>query len=183
MAEIKSALEIAMERAEKIGSLSREELEAQRFEEMGKRTAAAYLNGKIESLQEGLKDIPGQFLHVVLEGVSDVLLRNIVLPRDSHQWTGIKRALNGLVEIKGSIASQIVPQMEYLLKNYEQTVAHYKEQFTQQVKSRMGEGGATGMDVNELNALASMQEEWEQISAEISQQFEQQLEPLKAAIR
>jgi hypothetical protein len=58
MAEIKSAFEIAMERAEKIGSFSKEELEAQKWEEEGKKTAAAFLNGKIETLQEGLRQIP-----------------------------------------------------------------------------------------------------------------------------
>ncbi|RUM90606.1 MAG: hypothetical protein DSZ23_01910 [Thermodesulfatator sp.] len=185
MAEIKSAFEIAMERAEKIGSLSREEIEQQKWEEKGKKTAAAYLSGKIDSLQDGLKDVPAQYIQTALSGVSDVLLRNIVLPRDPHQWDGIRRAMQGLTEIKGSIASQVMPQIEQLLKNYESTMSHYKEQFKQQVSQAMGgrDMNAMAMDSEGLNALASMQDEWNKMSAEISQQFEQQLEPMKAYLK
>ena len=185
MAEIKSAFEIAMERAEKIGSLSKEELEAQKWEEKGKKTAAAYLSGKLKSLQEGLGDVPGEHIQAVLAGVGDILLRNIVLPRDPHQWDTIKRAMQGLVEIKGSIASQVMPQIEQLLKNYENTMTHYRQQFKQQVSQQMGGQNMTAMtmDSEGLNTLASMQEEWNKLSAEISQQFEQQLEPLKTYLR
>ncbi len=185
MAEIKSAFEIAMERAEKIGSLSREELEAQKWEEKGKKTAAAFLNGRIESLQEGLREIPPEQIQTVLKGASDILLRNIVLPRDPHQWDTIRKAMQSLVEIKGSIASQVMPQIEQLLKNYESTMEHYRAQFKQQVSQRM-EGqdmGAMTMNSEGLNALASMQDEWNKLSGEIGQQFEQQLEPLKAYLK
>ncbi len=185
MAEIKSAFEIAMERAEKIGALSKEELEAQKWEEQGKKTAAAFLNGKIESLQEGLRDIPPEHLQKVLDGVSDILLRNIVLPRESYQWDTIKKAMQGLVEIKGSVASQVMPQIEQLLQNYESTMNHYKAQFKQQISQKMGgqDMASMAMDAEGLNALASMQDEWNKLSAEISQQFEQQLEPLKTYLR
>ncbi len=185
MAEIKSALEIAMERAEKIGSLSREELDAQKWEERGKKTAAAFINGKLGSLREGLKDVPGEYIQAVLTGASDILLRNIVLPRDPHQWESIRRAMEGLVEIKGSIASQVMPQIEQLLKNYEKTMDHYRQQFKQQVTQAMGNQDMATMQMNSegLNALASMQEEWNKLSGEITQQFEQQLQPLKAYLR
>ena len=185
MAEIKSALEIAMKRAEEIGSLSREELEAQKWEEKGKKTAADYLNGRLKSLQEGLKDVPPEHLQKILAGVSDILLRNIVLPRDPHQWENINMAIKGLTEIKGSIASQVMPQIKQLLKNYEDTMAQYRQQFKQQVSQSMGgqNMASMAMDSESLNALASMQEEWNKLSAEISQQFEQQLEPLKAYLR
>ncbi len=185
MAEIKSAFEIAMERAEKIGSLTKEELAAQKWEEKGKRVAAAFLNGKIKNLQEGLKDIPGEHIQTVLSGANDILLRNIVLPRDPHQWDTIKRAMAGLVEIKGSLASQVMPQIEQLLKNYESTMEHYRQQFKQQVSQTMGgqDMASMQMDSEGLNALASMQEEWNKLSGEISQQFEQQLQPLKAYLK
>ncbi len=185
MAEIKSALEIAMERAEKIGSMSKEELEAQKWEEKGKKVAATYINGKSDSLREGLADIPGEHLQAVLNGVNDILLRNIVLPRDSNQWNTINRAMQGLIEIKGSIASQVMPQIEQLLKNYEQTVNHYRQQFKQQLSQTMGGQDMAAMSMNQegLKALAAMEEEWNKISAEINQQFEQQLEPLKAYLR
>ncbi len=186
MGEIKSALEIALERAERIGTISKEELEAQKWEEEGKKKAAAFLKGEVESLQQVFTDVPPQHIQTALKGVTEVLLRNVMLPREKNQWDAINRAFQGLKEIKGSIAEQIVPQMEYLLKNYEQTVENYKKQFQQQIQASIGakaQGGMMSMSQEEMEALASMQDEWNKISSEISSQFEKQLEPLKAYLR
>ncbi|NPA94067.1 MAG: hypothetical protein GXO58_01420 [Thermodesulfobacteria bacterium] len=186
MGEIKSALEIALEKAERLGSLSKEELEAQKWEDEGRKKAAAFLRGDIDTLQEALKDVDPSFIQTVLKGVTEVLLRNIVLPREKEQWESINKSFQGLREIKGSIAEQIVPQMEYLLKNYEQTIQNYKQQFQQQVQASLGakaKGGMMAMTQEELSALASMQDEWNKISAEITSQFEKQLEPLKAYLK
>ncbi len=186
MGEIKSALEIALEKAERLGSISKEELQVQKWEEEGKKKAAAFLKEEIESLQQGLSEIPPEYLQAALKGVSEVLLRNVMLPRDKSQWETINRSFQGLKEVKGSIAEQIVPQMEYILKNYEQTLDSYKQQFQQQVQASLGtnaQGGMMTMSPEEMKALASMQEEWNKISGEISSQFEKQLEPLKAYLR
>ncbi len=186
MGEIKSALEIALEKAEKLGKLSEEEIEAQKWEEEGKKKAAAFLRGQFDSFQEGLSGIPPEFIQTVLKGATEVLLRNITLPRDKSQWDTIHRAFKGIKEIKGSIAEQVVPEMEYLLKNYEETLQNYKKQFQQQIKSSIGakaHGGMMAMSPEEMNALASMQEEWNKISAEISSQFEQQLKPMKTYLQ
>ncbi len=186
MGEIKSALEIALEKAERLGSLSKKELQIQKWEEEGKKKAAAFLRGEIDSLQQGLSDIPPEFLQAALRGVNDILLRNVMLPRDKSQWDTINMAFKGLKEIKGSIAEQIVPQMEYLLKNYEQTLENYKQQFQQQVQASLGtkaQGGMVAMSPEDMKALASMQEEWNKISGEITSQFEKQLEPLKAYLK
>ncbi len=186
MGEIKSALEIALEKADRLGKLSKEELEAQKWEEEGKKRAAAFLKGKFDSFQEGLSDIPPEFIQTVLKGATEVLLRNVTLPREKEHWDTIQQAFKGLREIKGSIAEQIIPQMEYLLKNYEQTLQNYKQQFQQQLKASLGskgQGGMMAMTPEEMNALASMQDEWNKISAEISSQFEKQLEPLKTYLK
>ena len=44
MGEIKSALEIALEKADKLGKLSKEELEAQKWEEEGKKKAVLLMS-------------------------------------------------------------------------------------------------------------------------------------------
>lgn len=193
MAEIKSALEIALEKADRLGKLSKEELEGQKWNERGKRIAADYLSGKTDDIQQAMTEVPGQFIQAALDGASEVLLRNIILPNDELQWGSIKRAMEGLVAIKGSIAMQVMPQMEQLLRNYQQTIDHYKEQFQQQLKGRMealkqmGQGGSAamgaGMDPEELSSLMQAQDEWNKLALEIRQQFEQQLEPLKNYLR
>ncbi len=179
MGEIKSALEIALEKAERLGKVSKEELEEQKWEDEGKKRAASFLMKKVESMEEAMKDIPGQYIQIALKGACQILVRNIVLPREKEQWETIKRAFKGLSEIKGSIADQVIPQIEYLLKNYEQTISSYKSQFQQQVQASLG-GQQGALTQEALGALASMQEEWGKISSEIRKKFEEQLEPLKS---
>ena len=184
MAEIKSALEIALERAEKIGKLSKEELAAQEWSEKGKKIAADFLSGKIDDLKAVLSDVPADMLVTVMDSVMEILVRNIVLPRESDQWEGIRRAMHGIVEMKGSMAMQVMPGIEDLLKQYEQTRNQYLEQFQARMEQvaagGAGMGNAAGTDIN---AIAAMQQEWERISSEINQQFEHQLEQMKAYLR
>ncbi len=188
MGEIKSALEIALERAEKLGKASREEMDAEKWNEHGKRIAASFLQGKELDILNALSSVPSEFVRNALEGATDVLLRNIVLPQDEMQWDGIKKAMEGLVAIKGSVASQILPQVEQLLRNYQQTLTQYQEQFQQQLQARMGAmksmgQGVGGMDQAELSNLMQAQDEWNKLSAEIRQQFEQQLDSMKQFLR
>ncbi len=184
MGEIRSALEIALEKAEKLGSMDKEELNRQKWADEGRRIAAAYIQGREDNLQDSLSKLEDPDISAVLQGVTDVLLRNVMLPRDVSQWDTIRKALNGLVEIKGSIASQVVPQIEQLLRTYEQTRDQYQQQFKEQINQRMGGAqSAYGMDASELQALAALEQEWNNISAQINEQFEQQLAPMKEYLR
>ena len=88
------------------------------------------------------------------------------------------------MEIKGSAAGQVVPQIEQLLRSYEQTRDQYRQQFKEQLNQRMGgQGGMYGMDPNDVQALAAMEQEWSKISSQINEQFEQQLLPMKEYLR
>jgi len=184
MGEIRSALEIALEKADKLGKINKEEVEQQRWADEGKKIAAYYIQGKVDSLENALSELEGCNMNAVLDGVLDVLLRNVMLPRDAMQWDTINRALKGLAEIKGSSAAQVVPQIEQLLRTYEQTRDQYRQQFKEQVNQRMG--GAQGMydmDPGEMQALAALEQEWTKISSQINEQFEQQLMPMKEYLR
>ncbi len=189
MGEIRSAFEIAMEKADKLGKMKPEELESRKWNEEGKRIAASFLAGKVDRLQDRLQDVPGRAIRHVLEGATECLLRNVVLPRDKDQWRTIERALKGLIELKGSMAQQVVPRIEELLRGYEQTMDSYIQQFKAQVQAQGGvEGYGAGGPAGErgrldLNAVAAMEQEWSRISSEIAEQFERQLAPLKEYLR
>jgi hypothetical protein len=191
MAEIKSVMEIAMEKADRLGRATREELETEKWLDHGRRIVARYLQGEIEDLKASLSDIPGNELSMVLKGATEILLRNIVLPRDKDQWPGIKKALSGFVELKGSMANQIIPRIEQLLESYEQTRDQYYEQLKMQVQNQLGGikqaisqqyGMAVAAEID-VNSLPEFQREWSRISSEITDQFEQQLIPLKAHLK
>ncbi len=189
MGEIRSSFEIAMEKADRLGKMNREELESRKWNEEGKRIAASFLAGKVERLQDRLQDIPGNAIRYTLDGATECLLRNVVLPRDKDQWQTIERALKGLVELKGSMARQVVPRIEELLRGYEQTVDSYMKQFKAQVQAQAGmEGYGAGQSAGEgrgldLNSVAAMQQEWSRISSEIAEQFDKQLTPLKEYLK
>ena len=192
MAEIKSALEIALEKADKLGKLDKAELEAQKWIEKGKKTAATYLNEPEQAdLAGSLNDAPPEHIQKILQGIMDVLLRNIILPREDEQWNLIKRAMNGIRTIKGTTADQALAQMEQLLHAYQQTRSQYFEQVKAQMQGRLGElkqavaqQYGTGMaEQLDIEAVPEFQQEWARISSEIQAQFEQQLQPLKEYLR
>ena len=191
MAEIRSAIEIAMEKADRLGRATKEELETEKWLDHGHRIVARYMQGEIEDLETGLSDISGDELPLVLKGATEILLRNIVLPRDKDQWPGIKKALSGFVELKGSVANQIIPRIEQLLESYEQTRDQYHEQLKMQMQNHLGGikqaisqqyGTAIASEID-VNSLPEFQKEWSRISSEITDQFEQQLIPLKAHLK
>jgi hypothetical protein len=187
MAEIRSAIEIAMERADRLGRATKEELETDKWINRGHRIVARYMQGEIKDLETGFSDIPGNDLPLVLKGAIEILLRHIILPRDKDQWPDIKKALSGFVELKGSAANQIIPRIEQLLQSYEQTRDQYYEQLKMQMQNHLGgikqaisqQYGAAIASEIDVNSLPEFQKEWSRISSEINDQFEQQLIPLK----
>jgi hypothetical protein len=191
MAEIRSAIEIAMEKADRLGRATKEELETEKWLDHGRRIVARYMQGEIEDLKEGLSDISGNELPLALKGATEILLRNIVLPRDKERWPGIKKALSGFVGLKGSMANQIIPRIEQLMESYEQTRDQYYEQLKMQMQNQLGGikqaisqqyNTAVAAEID-VNSLPEFQKEWSRISSEIADQFEQQLILLKAQLK
>jgi hypothetical protein len=191
MAEIRSAIEIAMEKADRLGRATKEELETKKWLDHGHRIVARYMQGEIDDLKAGLSDISGNELPLVLKGAVEILLRYIVLPRDKNQWPDIKKALSGFVELKGSVANQIIPRIEQLLQRYEQTRDQYYEQLKMQMQNHISGikqaisqqyGTAIASEID-VNSLPEFQKEWSRISSEITDQLEQQLIPLKEYLK
>lgn len=184
MAEIKSAFEIAMARAEKIGKLSEKEIENQKWSEHGQKKAADFLAGRGDDLRKMISDVPGDYLNEAIGGITDTLLRNIVLPREPEQWDSIRKALKGMEDIKGSAASRVLPGIVDLLKQYEQTRDQYLEQFKAQMENALQSyQSSAGMGGPDMGVVAKMQQEWDRISVELNQQFEQQLAPMKEYLK
>ncbi len=187
MAEIRSSLEIAMEKADRLGRVSKEELETKKWLDLGRRIAARYLQDKKKEFKGDLGGISGSTLPLVLKGATETLLRNIVLPKDEEQWSVIERALNGFMELKGSVANDIVFRIEQLLKKYKQTRDQYHTQLQSQMQSQLGgiqqaisEQYGMKIKLGDLDSLPEFKKEWARLSLEIKEQFEQQLIPLKA---
>src|SRR4030042_3925290 len=96
LAEIKSALELALEKAERYGKASQEEMAAAQYQEQGRQLAVEYLRGEGD-LEAGLKGLPPQGPAAARAAIKEVLLRNIGLPRNGEAAPRLGLAVGGVV--------------------------------------------------------------------------------------
>ncbi len=187
MGEIKSTLEIALEKAEKIGRASKEELRQEELIKQGRRLAAQFLQEKIE-LSKALADISPEDRPLVLKGAVDTFLRNIVLPRDIESFQEIRRVLQGLVIIFATIpevrhlTQEIENILSLYLQNYQQIYQQFRQQFqaqANQVEQALTQQLGAKVKV-EPEMMPQFQEEWRKIKGQLEDQFLPQLENLKS---
>ncbi|MDD5451094.1 MAG: hypothetical protein PHT49_04295 [Desulfovibrionales bacterium] len=191
MAEIKSALEKAMERAEKIGRATEEELKENLYLDEGRRLAARYLRGEDMEFTKALEQKPAEARPYILKGMVETLLRNIVLPRDEDIEEGVKRAMQGMLTLKknNSQARRIMAQIEEAFRQYKQTISDVRKQLRARFEMKMGnvqkqlEEQAHMKVKIDPEQLPQFQEEWLKISAEINAQFDAFLEQQKELLR
>lgn len=191
MAEIKSALDKALERAKKIGQATAEEMKENLYLEAGRRLAARYLQEEDMELAAALAQEPAGVRPFLLKGIEETILRNIVLPREEDMEKNIKKAMQGILILKSNStqARKILAQMEDLFRQYKQTILHAREQ----LKARLGMKFGTLQKQMEqklhskinidIERQPQFQEEWLQISIEINAQFNHFLEQQKGLLR
>jgi hypothetical protein len=132
MAEIKSTMEMVLERAAKMAAATTQEIDNEDMVKTGMRLAADFLNQKETDLVQLLAAQPAQDQVAIRNGMAQTLLRNIVLPRDEQLQASAKMALQGVLAIDGKSAEikAICQELEQLLEQY----GRHKEQMTQQLE-------------------------------------------------
>ncbi len=191
MAEIKSAFEKAMERAEQFGRLSGEEIESGVHLDQGRRLAARYLRQEDLNLSALLEAEPAEARPHVMKGVVDTLLRNIILPRDDDAYQNVKKAMKALLKLKKNNvkAQKLLGHTEEIIQHYRRTVQDAREQLKARFEARLGDlqrqlqsqaGTPLKIDVEKQ---PQFQDEWLQVSAEISDHYNKLMEQQKEALR
>ena len=99
MADIKSALEIAMEKVEKLGTATDEERLKWKYVPEGEKLAASYLKQDLNLVAE-LSHYEEKVLRYIKEGAGEILIRNINLPRNELARKANKKAMEGLKTLK-----------------------------------------------------------------------------------
>lgn len=132
MAEIKSTMEMVLERAAKMAATAAPETDNEDQIKTGMRLAADFLNHKEIDLTNELDAQPAQNQVGIRKGMAKTLLRNIVLPRDEELQTSGKLALKGILSLGGNSSDiqSICQELEQILEQYGQ----HKEQTTQQLE-------------------------------------------------
>ncbi len=187
MAEIKSTMEMVLERAARMGSASPEEMESEQRQKAGMRLGADYVAGRLDDLGAALADVQAD--RELRGGLLKVLLRQVVLPRD-EETDGFERVLKGFL-VLGNGRQDLLPVLGEIQQLVEGYVSHRRE-LRQQLEAAISQ---------QLEQMAAMQggkseyagfggridpkmhpkynEEWTRLSTELSSQYGRALEQHK----
>lgn len=187
MAEIKSTMDMVMERAARMAA---EAGETDYFGEEqlkeGMRLGAAFMRGE-PGLSERLAALPPEESGPVRKGAVQSLLRNIFLAREPEKQELAEKAMHGLIEVgqgDGELL-QILGEMKKILDGYrqhgEQLKTQLEAQFSQQM-AMMEQNLAkqTGMAMKlQPSQHPKFQEEWARIQGQLNDQYGKALQQLK----
>jgi hypothetical protein len=192
MSEMKSAWEKAMEKADKLGKLSPEELQQMEYRPTGNKIAAQYLQDERFDLDTELTKYKGTGgRKYIIQGAQETFIRNITLPHDEHSINTINRSLEGIRLLKENKKQiqEIYDRLNNLLNYYQQARQQAFTQFKQEFESKVQEIGAKLQQRPGINAQTmeaelqrQFQEEWHRISSQLDAQYEKTLEEQKQQI-
>jgi len=126
--EIKSAFEIAMEKLEKIGSSTEEERTEWKYVPEGEKLGVRYIKEDFD-LFGALNGFSGDARKYVTQGVTEILIRNIGLPRTEIAKKTNKKAMDILKMLKNDKV-----KTEAVLTQFRRLFDHYATQGDQQRK-------------------------------------------------
>ncbi|MFQ5933208.1 MAG: hypothetical protein ACE5KI_01025 [Dehalococcoidia bacterium] len=180
MERIPSALERAMERVEKLGKASPEELQRTKYIEEGQRLAARYLKGELSLLVE-LNKYEGETRSWMSESAGEILIRNIDLPSNDVTKRQNKNAMEGIKLIKQDKA-----RVENVFSKIRQVFDHYagmgeaqrkeayenlKREVTAKIKQAMQQQGAPPVDIQGIETNPQFQIEWRRVQGQLDSQY------------
>ncbi|MBA7575356.1 hypothetical protein ES708_17180 [subsurface metagenome] len=119
MTEIKSALEIALERTKNVEA-SKESLEASKYNTEGKKLVSRFLNDEGVDLTEELKSFDSSKVKWVRAGIYEALSTNLILPIDEVALKKSKRVRKGFFCVIKDVKklNRLMNQLENFLGEY-----------------------------------------------------------------
>lgn len=181
MDEIKSAFEIAMEKVEKIGKATDDELLQWKSTPEGEKLAAKYLKQDADLVAE-LAQYEPKVAKYVIDGAVATLARNINLPRSDIIKKTNKRAMDGIKAIKKDkvAVENIFSQIRRFFSHYNEQGEQQRRQAYQQVKAafevklqqaiQQQTGSMTGIKID-VEKHPQFQEEWRKILNQLDSQY------------
>jgi hypothetical protein len=181
MSDIKSAREIAAEKVEKLGEATNEERLRWKYVPEGEKLAARYLKQNLNLVAE-LGKYEEKVRRYIKEGASEILIRNINLPKNDLARKNNKRAMEGLKTLKKdkvdveniyskmrSIFNHYTEQGEQQRKQvYAQLKVDFENKFRQAVQQQLGTTLGIKIDVERQ---PQFQEEWRKLLTQMDSQY------------
>jgi len=190
MAEIRSTLDMVMERAARMAAEAENTPANKDTLRKGMRLAASYLNNEENDLLQLLESQPAEEQMEIRGGMAKTLLRNITLPREENLSEVSLLSLKTLQELSGnsSDVSAVCAELKQILEQYGQHKVQVKQQFDEsilgQLKMKLQEQGMPVDDEKTLNPTMhpQYQEEWSRVTADLNNQYNAALDQRKEMI-
>jgi len=191
MEELKSAFDIAMERAEKLGKASPEEIRKRDLVPQGEKLAARYLKGQCDLTVE-LGKYDDEARGYVAESVKKVLLRNLDVPKNEVVKRTTRRAMEGIKSLKddkGGVEN-VYSKLRRLFKHYEDEGAQQRSQAYEELKRdfyrnlqqlAQQQGIPTGISID-VESHPQFQEQWRLTLTKLDAQYRMLMEEYKLEI-
>ena len=154
MAEIKSTMEMVLERAAKMAADAPTSTDNDTMIRSGMRIGAGFLDGKTEDLYLELLKHDAKDQISVKKGIAQTLLRNIVLPRDEQLQLSAGVAINGILSLaqNGGEITNACGELQQIIEQYGQHKEQTKQQLDDALKAQLEQqqaaSGQTGGSVN-----------------------------------
>lgn len=191
MGDIKSAFERAMERVEKIGEASEEELMEWKYIPEGQNLATKYLQEE-GNLSADLDSYEDKVKPFVFKGVEEVLLSNINLPVNEFARKNNKRAMEGIKVLKKDKTGveNVYSKMRRIFEHFEQegeqqrrqAYENLKQDFMMKIQQAMRQQGVPPGAKIDVERQPQFQEEWRRVSAQLDSQYHKLLGEYKQEI-
>ena len=181
MGEIKSAAEIAREKIEKLGEVTEEERLKWKYVPEGEKLAARYIKETCNLVNE-LNKYEEKARQYVTAGISDILVRNINLPKNDIAQKTNKKAMEGLKAVKTdkiaveNVFSKIRRVLDHYLQQgeqqkkqaYESLKAEFAARIQQAIQQQIGVNAQLKIDVERQ---PQFQEEWQKLQSQLDSQY------------
>jgi hypothetical protein len=192
MGEIKSAWEKAMEKVEKLGKLTADEIKLFECVPVGNKLAARYLQESDFNLDAELTKYKGTGLRkYVAQGAQEILLNNVVLPQNETDNQVIKGAMAGLRIVKENknqletILDRITNLLNYYGQARQQAYMQFKKDFEAKLQeaSQVLQNQPGNAVPIETQLQAQFQAELHKLNSQLNAQYEKVLEEHKQQIQ
>ena len=182
MDRIPSALERALERVEKLGRASAEDLQRSKFKEEGQKLAAQYLNGEASLRTELAGYDEGAERSGLVEGIEEVLIRNLELPTTDAAKDRNRLAMDGLKLTKkdpGAVEN-IFSKMRQIFNHYtgqgemqrKEAYENLKRDMQMRLSQMARQQGMPPIDMQHMENHPQFQMEWRKAKAQLESQYD-----------
>ncbi len=185
---IKSAMEIAMEKASRLGNLTPEEVAEMKWGPEGRKQAALYLQGRGD-LAKTLSAVDKTGQAYVVRAMVETLLANLDVPRNEIAASTNQRVVQGIgiLAKDDKAVKPIASRLEYLAQQYgtqgqaqlDRAYQSLRDQFTAQVQQRLQQQGMTGPVRMDIEAMPEFQAQWRAAITSFERPFLQYVDEAK----